>query len=91
MKTRRCIVPQILATLPQADGGVPVAELCREHGMNNASFYVYGCLSHFKGLRPDLTVFPTCEHLPGFTGYRCAQLGIPRGEPRQVAGLRGPS
>ena len=91
MKTRRCIVPQILATLLQADGGVPVAELCREHGMNNASFYVYGCRSHFKGLRPDLTVFPTCEHLSGFTGYQSAQLGIPRGEPRQVAGLRGPS
>ena len=58
MKTRRCIVPQILATLLQADGGVPVAELCREHGMNNASFYVYGCRSHFKGLRPDPDRFP---------------------------------
>ena len=25
--------------LRQAEGGVPVAELCREHGMSNASFY----------------------------------------------------
>jgi len=24
--------------LRQAEGGVPVAELCREHGMDNASF-----------------------------------------------------
>ena len=31
--------PQILAILRQAEGGVPVAELCREHGMSNASFY----------------------------------------------------
>ena len=31
--------PQILATLRQAESGVPVAELCREHGMSNASFY----------------------------------------------------
>jgi len=27
------------AILRQAEGGVPVAELCREHGMSNASFY----------------------------------------------------
>jgi putative transposase len=31
--------PQILAILRQAEGGVPMAELCREHGMSNASFY----------------------------------------------------
>ena len=31
--------PQILAILRQAEGGVPVSELCREHGMSNASFY----------------------------------------------------
>ena len=30
---------QIFASLRQAEGGVPVAELCREHGMSNASFY----------------------------------------------------
>ena len=31
--------PQILAILRQAEGGVPMAELCREHGMSSASFY----------------------------------------------------
>ena len=31
--------PQIFAILRQAEGGVPVSELCREHGMSNASFY----------------------------------------------------
>lgn len=25
--------------LKQAESGVPVSELCREHGMSNASFY----------------------------------------------------
>ena len=30
---------QIMAILKQAEGGVPVAELCRQHGMSNASFY----------------------------------------------------
>ncbi len=39
MKMTRYSEPQILSILRQAEGGVPVAELCREHGMSNASFY----------------------------------------------------
>jgi putative transposase len=39
MKLSRYSEPQILAILRQAEGGVPVAELCREHGMSDASFY----------------------------------------------------
>ncbi len=39
MKTSRYTEPQILAILRQAEGGMPVAELCRAHGMSNASFY----------------------------------------------------
>ena len=38
MKTSRYTEAQIVAILRQAEGGVPVAELCREHGMSNASF-----------------------------------------------------
>ena len=38
MKMTRYSEPQILAILRQAEGGVPVSELCREHGMSNASF-----------------------------------------------------
>ena len=33
MKMTRFSDPQILAILRQAEGGVPAAELCREHGM----------------------------------------------------------
>ncbi len=40
MKMMRYSEPQILAILRQAEeGGVPVAELCRDHGMSTASFY----------------------------------------------------
>jgi len=39
MKMTRYSEPQILAILRQAEGGVLVAELCREHGMSSASFY----------------------------------------------------
>ncbi len=38
MKTSKYSDPLILSILRQAEGGVPVAELCREHGMSNASF-----------------------------------------------------
>ena len=39
MRTSRYSEPQSLAILCQAEGGVPVAELCRERGMSDASFY----------------------------------------------------
>ena len=39
MKIGRFREPQILVILRQADSGVPVLELCREHGMSSASFY----------------------------------------------------
>ena len=39
MKTSRYSEPQILVILRQAESGVPVAELCREHGMSDAPFY----------------------------------------------------
>ena len=39
MKISRFSEAQIMGILKQADDGVPVAELCREHGMSSASFY----------------------------------------------------
>ena len=39
MKTSRYTEAQIIAILRQAEGGVPVSQLCREHGMSDASFY----------------------------------------------------
>lgn len=48
MKTSRYTEAQILAILRQAEGGMPVAELCRAHGMSSASFYIYGRLSLCK-------------------------------------------
>lgn len=30
---------QIMAILKQAESGIPVPELCREHGMANSTFY----------------------------------------------------
>jgi len=39
MKKSRFTDSQILAILKQAENGVPVPELCRQHGMSNALFY----------------------------------------------------
>jgi len=39
MKNGRFSDGQIMGILKQAEGGVPVSELCREHGMSSASFY----------------------------------------------------
>ena len=39
MKTARYSDAQIMGILKQAEGGTPVSELCREHGMSSASFY----------------------------------------------------
>ena len=39
MKTARFSDAQIMGILRQAEIGVPVSELCREHGMSSASFY----------------------------------------------------
>ena len=42
MKNSRFTDSQILAILKQAEGGIPVPELCREHGMSSATFYKWG-------------------------------------------------
>ena len=39
MKKSRFSDNQILSILKQAENGIPVPELCREHGMSNATFY----------------------------------------------------
>jgi len=39
MKKSRYTDSQIMKILQQAEAGTPVSELCREHGMSNASFY----------------------------------------------------
>ena len=39
MKTSRYSDSQILNILRQAESGIPVTQLCREHGMSSATFY----------------------------------------------------
>ena len=39
MKKSRFSDAQIMGILAQAENGVPIPELCREHGLSNASLY----------------------------------------------------
>jgi len=39
MKKSRFSDTQILSILKQADSGIPVPEICREHGISSATFY----------------------------------------------------
>lgn len=39
MKRSRFAEAQILAILKQGENGVPVGDLCREHGISNATYY----------------------------------------------------
>ena len=48
MKNKRYSDAQIMGILKQAGSGVPVSELCREHGMSSASFYKWR--SKFGGM-----------------------------------------
>ncbi|MCL4151615.1 UNVERIFIED_CONTAM: hypothetical protein GTU68_012997 [Idotea baltica] len=49
MKIARYSDAQIMGILKQAEGGTPVSELCREHGMSCASFYKWR--AKFGGMR----------------------------------------
>lgn len=41
MKKSRFTESQIIAVLKEGEAGMPVAELCRKHGINNAAYYLW--------------------------------------------------
>ena len=86
----RSILPR-RGILGEHEASARRADLCRKHGMSEGTFYIYGCLSLCK-IFADLfhRHVPGCKHLSGVTGWWCAQMGIPRGEPQQVVGLCRP-
>ena len=64
MKTLRYSEPQILAILRQAELGVPVADLCREHAMSTASFYKWR--SRYGGM--DASMVSSMKAMEGLGG-----------------------
>lgn len=41
MKKSRFTESQIVAVLKEGEAGMPVAELCRKHGISNATYYLW--------------------------------------------------
>ncbi len=52
MKKSRFSDSQIIAVLKQAEGGAPVPDLCRQHGISSATFYKWR--SKFGGMDASL-------------------------------------
>lgn len=42
MKKQRFTEEQIIAVLKEQEAGAKVADLCRRHGISEATFYIYG-------------------------------------------------
>jgi len=72
MKKSRFTDGQILAVLKQAESGVAVPELCREHGISTATFYKWR--SKFGGMDASLMArmkeleVGCCERIRIFVG-----------------------
>ena len=66
MKKSRFSDSQILSILKQAENGVPVPELCREHGMSSASFYKWR--AKFGGMDASMMAAYSGERDRSFRG-----------------------
>ncbi len=68
MKTSCFTDSQIMGILKQAESGVPVPELCREHGKSSASVYKwrakFGCMdaSMVKRMKELEKAYLDCQH-----------------------------
>ena len=68
MKNGRFSDAQIMGILKQAESGVPVSKLCREHGMSSASFYKWR--AKFGGKSAHIKIALTLK----FSGPQCAMI-----------------
>jgi len=67
MKDSRFSEEQIIGILREAEAGAKTPQVCRRHGISDATFYIYGRLPRGKKvLGPGLAVID-CKHLFGVT------------------------
>ena len=74
MKNGRYSDAQIMSILKPAEGGVPVSELCREHGMSSVRFYKWW--AKFGGM--DASMVSDLKHPSNRDEPQSNPMGIPR-------------
>ncbi len=57
MKRSRFSEAQIIAMLKEQEAGMPTADVCRKHGVNSATFYIYK--AKYGGLEGEPRLAPT--------------------------------
>ena len=69
MKGSRYSEEQIIGILREGEAGLKTAEVCRRHGIAEATLYIYGRLPRGKkGSDPGLAMID-CKHLSGVTTF----------------------
>jgi putative transposase len=77
MKGSRFSEEQIIGILREAEAGAKTPEVCRRHGISDATFYIYGRLPRGKKVLGVGLAMIDCKHLSGVTTLRRAQMGNP--------------
>ena len=77
MKGSRFSEEQIIGILREAEAGAKTPEVCRRHGISDATFYIYGRLPRGKKVLDLGLAMIDCKHLSGVTISRRAQMGNP--------------
>jgi putative transposase len=67
MKGSRFSEEQIIGILREHEAGMKVPDLCRRHGISDATFYIYGRLPRGKKVSGRVLTRIDCKHLSGVT------------------------
>jgi putative transposase len=77
MKGSRFSEEQIIGILREHEAGAKAPDICRRHGISDATFYIYGRLPRGKKVSGRGLARIDCKHLSGVTTLWRAQMGNP--------------